>query len=128
MEVKIHERDDGVRISIRDYGPGVSAEDLPHIFDPFFRAGASRDPGGGNVGLGLAIARRAVLIHHGNITAENAPVDMIVSKVLLFTQRCHAGGAKRLEQRRSCQICAWEITTRMLSLLVPKAQPQLWCA
>jgi signal transduction histidine kinase len=61
-----------VEISIRDYGPGVPEETLPHIFDPSFRADASRDPATGNVGLGLAIARRAVQIHHGKITAENA--------------------------------------------------------
>ncbi len=62
-----------------DYGPGVSAETLPHIFDPLFQADSSRDPATGNVGLGLAITRRAVLIHHGNITAENAHPGLLVT-------------------------------------------------
>jgi signal transduction histidine kinase len=72
VKVKIEDSDDRVRISIRDHGPGAPEEALSRIFDPFFRADASRDPTTGNVGLGLAIARRAVLIHHGNITAMNA--------------------------------------------------------
>ncbi len=79
VEVKIDNRNDRIRIRVRDYGPGVSAEALPHIFDPFFRADTSRDPATGNIGLGLAIARRAVLIHHGNITAENAHPGLCVT-------------------------------------------------
>jgi signal transduction histidine kinase len=79
VEVKVEGRDDRVRIGIRDYGPGVSEEALPHIFDPFFRADATHDPATGNVGLGLAIARRAVLIRHGTITAENAHPGLCVS-------------------------------------------------
>lgn len=78
VKVKIEDSDDRVRISIRDHGPGVPEEALSHIFDPFFRADASRDPATGNVGLGLAIARRAVLIHHGNITAMNAQPGLCV--------------------------------------------------
>lgn len=59
-------------ISVRDRGPGVPEEKLPRIFEPFYRADASRDASTGGVGLGLAIARRAVNVHHGRITAENA--------------------------------------------------------
>ena len=72
VKVKVDDRGNRAAIAIRDQGPGVPEKDLPHIFDPFFRADASRDPATGNVGLGLAIARRAVLIHHGSIIAENA--------------------------------------------------------
>ena len=79
VEVRVEEGDHRLRVSIRDRGPGVPEEDLPHIFEPFFRADAARDPTAGNVGLGLAIARRAVLIHHGSITAENAHPGLRVS-------------------------------------------------
>jgi signal transduction histidine kinase len=72
VTVTIEDTGSRLRISIRDNGPGVAEDALPHIFDPFFRADASRDPTTGNVGLGLAIARRAILIHQGIITAENA--------------------------------------------------------
>jgi two-component system sensor histidine kinase CpxA len=59
-------------ILVRDRGPGVPEDKLPRIFEPFYRADASRDASTGGVGLGLAIARRAVNVHHGRITAANA--------------------------------------------------------
>jgi two-component system sensor histidine kinase CpxA len=58
-------------VQIRDYGPGVPEEKLSRIFDPFFRVEASRDSTEGGVGLGLAIARRAVSVHNGSIQARN---------------------------------------------------------
>ncbi|MFN7997397.1 MAG: HAMP domain-containing sensor histidine kinase [Bryobacteraceae bacterium] len=58
--------------SVRDYGPGVPDEMLAKIFQPFFRADHSRDSHTGGVGLGLAIAYRAVTAHHGSLKAENA--------------------------------------------------------
>jgi two-component system sensor histidine kinase CpxA len=66
--------DESWQVAIRDRGPGVPAEMLQQIFQPFFRAemhrGRKTDDGG--VGLGLAIARRAVQWHHGSMHAENA--------------------------------------------------------
>lgn len=60
-----------VVIAVRDYGPGIPAQLIPRIFDPFFREDLSRNQGTGGLGLGLAIARRAIRVHHGDITAEN---------------------------------------------------------
>jgi nitrogen-specific signal transduction histidine kinase len=57
-------------ITVRDYGPGVSEDLLPKIFTPFFRVDVSRDNATGGVGLGLAIAQRAVHLHHGRLTRE----------------------------------------------------------
>ena len=60
-------------ISIRDFGPGVPPESLPHLFEPFFRAEADRNRNsGGGVGLGLSIAERAVVLHNGSILAQNS--------------------------------------------------------
>jgi signal transduction histidine kinase len=59
-------------IAIRDYGPGVPAESLAEIFEPFFRVNDARDEETGGIGLGLSIARRAVRLHRGTITAQNA--------------------------------------------------------
>lgn len=59
-------------IVIRDYGPGVPEDMLAHIFEPFFRVEESRGIETGGVGLGLAIASRAVQVQHGTMTAENA--------------------------------------------------------
>lgn len=58
-------------ISVCDQGPGVPADRLTNIFDPFVRVDSSRSPGTGGHGLGLAIARKIVLLHQGDITARN---------------------------------------------------------
>ncbi len=69
-------------ISILDSGPGVPEEMLAKIFTPFFRVDASRDTATGGVGLGLAIAQRAVLLHHGQINAVNANPGLHVTITL----------------------------------------------
>jgi two-component system sensor histidine kinase CpxA len=72
IDVTLESAQGHAAISIRDYGPGVPDEMLPKIFQPFFRVDGSRDSQTGGVGLGLAIAHRAIGAHHGEITAQNA--------------------------------------------------------
>ena len=60
-------------IRIRDQGLGVPDDMLESIFEPFVRVDAARDRNRGGVGLGLAIARRAIQAQHGQIKAENHP-------------------------------------------------------
>ncbi len=60
------------RLTVRDHGPGVPEDALQDIFRPFFRVADDRGRQSGGVGLGLAIARRAVLLHGGSLRAENA--------------------------------------------------------
>jgi signal transduction histidine kinase len=62
-----------VRVSVCDSGPGLSDEDLAHIFDRFYRADKSRARESGGAGLGLAIAKALVEAHAGQIWAQNAP-------------------------------------------------------
>jgi two-component system sensor histidine kinase MprB len=60
----------GTEVTVRDHGPGISEEDLPHVFDRFYRATNARNlPGSG---LGLAIVRQVAQTHGGEATAENA--------------------------------------------------------
>ena len=61
-----------VQIKVRDHGPGVPECELCTIFQPFYRASESRERKTGGTGLGLAISERAVQLHHGTVTAENA--------------------------------------------------------
>ncbi|NGY64634.1 HAMP domain-containing histidine kinase [Lentzea sp. NEAU-D13] len=60
-------QDDGVVISVADTGAGISEEDLPHVFDRFWRADKSRTRSTGGSGLGLAIVRKLVEAHGGSI-------------------------------------------------------------
>ena len=60
----------GEELTVRDHGPGIAAEDLPHIFDRFYRGADARGHPGS--GLGLAIVRQVVDQHGGIVTAEPA--------------------------------------------------------
>ncbi|WP_271910206.1 sensor histidine kinase [Vreelandella alkaliphila] len=57
------------QVCIQDSGPGIAEQDLPHIFDPFYRGETSS--GAGHAGLGLAIARRIMTLQGGDIGVEN---------------------------------------------------------
>ena len=72
VELRLEHKANYARITVRDYGPGIPEKLKERIFDSFFRADASRDEHTGGLGLGLAIAQRAVHVHHGEITAKNA--------------------------------------------------------
>ena len=61
----------GVELTVRDHGPGISARDLAHVFDRFYRGAEARGRPGS--GLGLAIVRQVVRQHGGTVTAERAP-------------------------------------------------------
>jgi signal transduction histidine kinase len=72
-----------VEIRVEDSGPGIPSEDLPHIFDRFYRVDkarsrckdSGRQQGSGGAGLGLAIARKLVEQNSGRIWVEPAPVQ-----------------------------------------------------
>jgi signal transduction histidine kinase len=57
--------------SVTDTGPGIPLADLPHLFTPFYRGESSRNRRTGGAGLGLAIARRLLQAHGGDLTASN---------------------------------------------------------
>ena len=67
------------RFFVRDTGVGISAEDLPRVFERFYKTDRARSkagfigPGGGGTGLGLAIARHVIESHSGSIWAESSP-------------------------------------------------------
>jgi len=62
-----------IQLCIEDSGPGIPEDKLTQVFDPFFRVDDSRTQRTGGFGLGLAIAKRAILLHKGHIYAKNLP-------------------------------------------------------
>jgi two-component system sensor histidine kinase MprB len=68
---EIEVRVQGATLTVRDHGPGFPEEDLPHVFDRFYRSSAARSTPGS--GLGLAIVRQVATSHGGRVSAENAP-------------------------------------------------------
>jgi two-component system sensor histidine kinase MprB len=67
-EVEVGVRDG--EVTVRDYGPGIEEEDLPYVFDRFYRARSARGlPGSG---LGLAIVKQVAEAHGGEVVAERA--------------------------------------------------------
>ncbi len=61
-----------IHLYVRDTGTGIAADALPHIFERFYRADASRQQGQGSSGLGLAIAKGIVEAHGGAITVDSS--------------------------------------------------------
>jgi signal transduction histidine kinase len=73
IRIVLQPKDGMVQLAVLDTGEGIPAEDLPFIFDRFFRADRSRSRETGGSGLGLAIARQLVEAHGGRIWAESPP-------------------------------------------------------
>ena len=71
ITLRLTHRPDGITFEVSDRGEGISPEDLAQLFEPFFRADRSRNRGTGGVGLGLALSRRIVNAHGGQIEAES---------------------------------------------------------
>jgi len=72
IEVKLTVNAEGLMISVRDHGPGIGAEDLPRLFDRFYRGQDARARVSGT-GMGLSIARGMLAVERGRVWGENCP-------------------------------------------------------
>ena len=74
-------------IRVRDEGPGIPAEELERVFEPFYRIESSRNRDTGGTGLGLSIARDIAQAHGGSLTVGNLPQGGL--EALLTLPRAH---------------------------------------
>lgn len=81
--VSLQAGEEEVTITVADDGPGIPADRLEDVFEPFVRLETSRSRETGGVGLGLAIARSAVRAHGGDLTLANRPGGGLLAKVTL---------------------------------------------
>jgi signal transduction histidine kinase len=93
IEIGLQLNGDVPTISVRDHGLGVPDDLLGAIFEPFVRVEGDRSRASGGVGLGLAIARRAVGLHRGRITAQNAHPGLLV-RIELPEAKSYPGEAR----------------------------------
>jgi two-component system sensor histidine kinase CiaH len=71
VQVSLSRVDNRARLVVQDTGIGIPPEDVPHIFERFYRVDRAREHESGGTGLGLAIARWIVQAHHGTIKVES---------------------------------------------------------
>ncbi|WP_409346816.1 sensor histidine kinase [Paenibacillus sp. MBLB4367] len=73
VEVSFAEQNGMVLLSVRDTGPGIPEGELPYVFERFYRTEKSRSRKSGGSGIGLAIVKKLVDAHDGNISIESGP-------------------------------------------------------
>jgi len=73
VRVSVEPTTDGARIDVADTGVGIDANELPHIFERFYRGSRANEARGSGSGLGLAIVRSIVDIHGGTVSVESGP-------------------------------------------------------
>ncbi len=71
VALTVTETDGGALVTVADNGPGIEAEEMEHLFEPFYQG--SGNSGGGHAGLGLAIAQRMTELQQGRISVHNRP-------------------------------------------------------
>ena len=83
ISVTIKNDEGGLAISVADTGEGIALEDLPHVFERFYRSGSSRSRKEGGTGLGLAIVKQMVEAHGGKVRVESKRGTGSIFSVLL---------------------------------------------
>ena len=72
VSVYVRQRDKRLQVDVQDTGKGIASQDLPNVFERYYRADRSEEGNVGNAGLGLAISRRIVELHGGRMTVQSA--------------------------------------------------------
>lgn len=77
VSLSLQQKDQKITVRVADTGSGIAEQDLPHLFEPFYRA-AGQSVGVGHAGLGLAIAHRIVSLQGGEICAQQAEGGAVI--------------------------------------------------
>ena len=117
-------RGDTITVQVSDNGPGVPAEELPRIFDRFYRGGARADPG---TGLGLAIVAATAAAHHGTVEAAlNGPQGLCITLTLPACEdACPAGPDPDCADSDRADSVSPEPDRAVPAAAVPGASPSL---
>ncbi|WP_063821763.1 sensor histidine kinase [Nocardia pneumoniae] len=102
VSVAVRGLDDSVALSVRDTGPGIAAEHLPHLFDRFYRIDTSRSRTSGGSGLGLAITRHLVEAHAGRLTVTSEFGAGSTFTIVLPSSLSHGGCPRERVDGRWC--------------------------
>ena len=118
-------RDDGTHITVADDGIGISDEDLPQIFERFYRADSARDRSG--FGLGLSIAEWIVELHRGKINVKGSrqktePESLPTDRYFVYTPRTRSEPAPDLSR----MLCIWtsSISTSVTFVSALRVSPE----
>lgn len=98
INIRVYHTDNGIRVEIEDNGIGIGADDLPFIFDRFYRTDASRNSSAKGSGLGLSIARKIIEDHGGEIWATSREN---VGTTIYFTLKEHFEEEKHEEEPKT---------------------------
>lgn len=83
LEITVLQKEDRLVFEFSDSAPGVPEQEIPYLFDRFYRVESSRSRHHGGAGLGLAICANIVHAHNGTITAEASPLGGLTVRILL---------------------------------------------
>lgn len=81
VSINIEYRNDDVKISVKDQGIGINQDDIPHLFEPFYRAGNAQSKKGH--GIGLSLIHKVVALHNGTIEISSKPGEGTVIELFL---------------------------------------------
>ncbi|TMD50943.1 MAG: hypothetical protein E6I93_11365, partial [Chloroflexi bacterium] len=124
VRITADKRDDVIVVSVSDNGPGIAPDELPHVFERFYRARHGRQQHSGGTGLGLAICKAFIEAHGSAIWAESSARGTTISFSLPLTAPIQVGndasssGAPHSSDQR--ESVSSTVVTRPLEMAITK--------